>query len=64
MHLGIMELVVILVIVLLIIGPKQLPRLTKTVAESISTFKKARKSDEEEVSSEEPTKEEATVVNE
>ena len=37
---GVTELLVILVIVLVIFGPKQLPKLAKTIGESLKSFKK------------------------
>lgn len=40
-HIGFGELVVILVIVLIIFGPSQLPKLAKMIGDSIRSLKKA-----------------------
>lgn len=40
-HIGFPELVVILVIILIIFGPSQLPKLAKMIGESIRSLKKA-----------------------
>ncbi|MDD6212737.1 MAG: twin-arginine translocase TatA/TatE family subunit [Clostridiales bacterium] len=40
MRLGTMELIVILVVVLLIFGPKQLPKLAKMVGNGVGSLKK------------------------
>lgn len=47
MHkIGILELVVILVIVLIIFGPKKLPQLSGSFRKSIDNFKQAKESNE------------------
>ncbi len=40
MHFGFLELAIILVVILLVLGPKQIPKLTNTVKNSINEFKK------------------------
>lgn len=63
MRIGFLELAVILAIVLLILGPKQLPKLTSAINNSAKEFKKElKKTDEsiestETVNSDEKTKE-------
>lgn len=48
MHkIGILELVVILVIVLIIFGPKKLPKLSGSFRKSIDNFKQAKDSDKD-----------------
>lgn len=54
MRLGLLELLVILVLVVLIIGPRQIPKLTETFSSSIKKFK-SEFNKEEEVSDEEST---------
>lgn len=48
MHrIGILELVVILIIVLIIFGPKKLPKLSGSFRRSIDNFKQAKDSDKD-----------------
>ena len=47
MKLGIWELLVVLVIVLLIFGPKALPKLGESLGKTIGKFKKGLNEDEE-----------------
>ena len=42
---GVTELLIILLIVLVIFGPKQLPKLSKTLGKTISNFKKGMEAD-------------------
>ena len=51
MRLGTTELIVILLIVLLIFGPTQLPKLTKMFGKSVKSFKDSMEDKEEEESS-------------
>ena len=48
MKMGIWELLIILVIVILIFGPKALPKLGKSMGKTIGNFKKGLNEDEEE----------------
>lgn len=53
MKFGVTELLIILAIVLIIFGPKQIPRLKKTLKKSMKSFKKgaeAEKNDDVKVS--------------
>lgn len=70
MKIGVPELLIVLVIVLVLFGPKQLPKLSKIIGQSIRSFKegaeKSMEDDEEEVKpekkaakSEEPAAEKA-----
>lgn len=43
---GVTELLLILLIVLVIFGPKQLPKLSKTLGKTVSNFKKGMEEDE------------------
>lgn len=45
MHLGVVELLVVLMIVLLFVGPKQIPKLAETCGRAITSFKKGIKED-------------------
>ena len=45
---GVTELLLILLIVLVIFGPKQLPKLSKTLGKTISNFKKGMEEEPEE----------------
>jgi len=47
MRFGFLELVVVLAIVALVFGPKQIPKLTKAVSDSISSFRSELKTDGE-----------------
>jgi len=42
---GPLELIIVLIIVLLVVGPKKLPELMKSVGKSINSFKKGMKED-------------------
>lgn len=42
MRMGVVELLVVLAVVILLFVPKQLPKVTAAVKESISAFKKGR----------------------
>lgn len=46
-HIGFGELVVILVIVLIIFGPSQLPKLAKMIGDSVRALKKASSGEDE-----------------
>lgn len=61
MKLGTTELIVILVIVLIIFGPSQLPKLTKMFGKSVKNFKDGMEGDEvkETTAAAEKTNEEA-----
>ncbi len=48
MHLGFLELAIILVVILLVLGPKQIPKLTNTVKNSINEFKKGAENESSE----------------
>ncbi len=48
MKMGIWELLVVLVIVLIIFGPKALPKLGKSMGKTIGSFKKGLTEDDEE----------------
>jgi sec-independent protein translocase protein TatA len=50
---GATELLLILLIVLVLFGSKQLPKLSKSIGESIKEFKKAKAEAEKEISEEE-----------
>ena len=59
MKLGVLELVIILFIVLLFVGPKQLPKITAAISESYKTIKKdIKESKNEEAGATEITTEE------
>ncbi|HCJ66694.1 MAG TPA: twin-arginine translocase TatA/TatE family subunit [Elusimicrobia bacterium] len=58
-HLGLPELLIILVIVLLIFGAKRLPEIGRSFGKTISSFKKGMKEAQQE-ESEEEKKEEKT----
>lgn len=47
MRLGFLELAVILAIILLIVGPKQIPKLSKSVKSAMKDFKDGYKEDPE-----------------
>lgn len=49
MRLGVLELVVILVIIIFLFGPKQIPKLTDTLVKSIKGFKTGMAKAEEDV---------------
>lgn len=40
MHMGFIELLIVLVIVLIFVGPKQIPKLAETCGKAITSFKK------------------------
>ena len=46
MRFGGLEFLVVLIIILLFFGPKQIPKLTKTLKDSIKSFKDGAKEDE------------------
>ena len=56
-HIGFGELVVILVIVLIIFGPSQLPKLAKMIGESVRALKKASSGEEDRSSPDEKSSE-------
>lgn len=47
MRLGVLELTLIVVLVLLVVGPKQLPKLTDAISSSVKSFKKEMKDEDE-----------------
>ncbi len=53
-HIGFGELAVILVIVLIIFGPSQLPKLAKMIGDSIRSLKKASSGEDEDQPSQKP----------
>ena len=55
MKMGIWELLVILVIVILIFGPKALPKLGKSMGKTIGNFKKGLNEDDDDEDDEKPT---------
>jgi sec-independent protein translocase protein TatA len=59
--LGVPELVIILVIVLIIFGPRKLPDIGKALGSSLRELKKSASSKEEEEEEEEKAKEKAKV---
>ena len=50
MHLSIVEVVVVLVVIALFAGPKQIPKLTKAITESVHSMKKEIKKEEQVIS--------------
>lgn len=46
MKISVQELLIVLLIVLIIFGPTQLPKLTKTIGESLKGFKKGMEDEE------------------
>lgn len=59
-RLGIGELAIILVIVLIVFGPKKLPELAKSMGQAVKEFKKGQKDLEETLNQPAITKEEKT----
>lgn len=57
MRFGALELVLIIVLVLLFVGPKQLPRLTQSITDSVKSFRKELKDGETECEESEAAKE-------
>lgn len=57
MRFGGLELLVIFAIILLIFGPKQLPKLTKSLKESIASFKESKETNNSEETTTNETKE-------
>lgn len=55
-RIGWVELVLILVLALIIIGPGKLPSVAKAVGKSIGEFRRGRKESEQEKEAEEPEK--------
>ncbi len=53
MRLGFLELAVILAIVLLFFGPKQIPRLAATIKDAVADFKASYEKDEENIENKE-----------
>ena len=53
-QLGVPEMLVILVIALLVFGPKKLPSLGKSLGEGLTSFKKALNGQDDEKSDEKP----------
>lgn len=45
MHMGIVELLIVLLIVMIFIGPKQIPKLAETCGKAITSFKRGVKED-------------------
>ncbi len=54
MNLGFQELLVILVVVLVLFGPRQLPRLARALGEAVKEFQRVRRELEETLKEEHP----------
>ncbi len=52
MKLGVQELVIILIVVIIIFGPTQIPKLTKMFGKSVKGFKEGMAEEEEELAAE------------
>jgi sec-independent protein translocase protein TatA len=57
MHFGVLELLIIAAIILLIFGPKQIPKLASTLRDSIKSFKEGTQDKPEAAEQVETTKE-------
>ena len=62
MKMGIWELLIVLVIVLIIFGPKALPKLGKSMGKTIGSFKKGLSEDDEDDEKEELTADKAETA--
>ncbi len=58
MRIGIQELLIILVIVIIIFGPTQIPKLTRMFGKSARAFREGMEEKEEETASDKPSNEE------
>lgn len=45
MHMGLLELLIVLLIVLIFVGPKQIPKLAETCGRAVTSFKRGIKDD-------------------
>ena len=52
MKLGVQELIIILIVVIIIFGPTQIPKLTKMFGKSVKGFKEGMAEEEEELAAE------------